>query len=597
MTGTGIPDTYQTPDFDDGSLLILDLSVAGQATLTAYATGKTPAHLTLTPVHPAWADVCNGPVHATLIHEWCNWAATSAPGERRDEALRRVTECVVRGDTELHLDKLKLSSLPTLPPLLTKLAARKNQLTELPTLPLSLKELDIGNNRLTRLPDQLPSLTMLSVVSNRLTSLPDLPPSLTRLYAWANSLTRLPDLPPSLTTLYASNNQLTALPVLPPSLTRLDAWSNSMTRLPDLPPSLTTLDISRNQLTSLPDLPFSLTRLDAWSNSMTALPDLPPSLTTLDISGNQLTRLPSLPASLQGQDVGFSRQRTVSSTLASAIIPWYPEERQGTVRTAWTSRVAEENAVAFTTFLTRLNENPCARLPEFRARVAAWLDELLITPELCTFSFAIAQEASTSCTDRAALGWNNMQVARLLFHAVCNEQTTVDAFITLARQIFRLRETERIAGEKVRLLTAAKKNVDEIEVYLAYQIQLKIPLGLPDCLAPQMLFGRLAAVTPEDISIAAEDVRLAEEGEFGNWLNNWAPCQQFLLKRMSEDEREALTEQRTAVYSEKLEELRLEFSEAGSGTDVDRVLGVRATEATNNAIFGPLAELAFFMPT
>ncbi|HDW3139699.1 TPA: hypothetical protein RMM22_003169 [Escherichia fergusonii] len=697
MTGTGIPDTYQTPDFDDGSLLILDLSVAGQATLTAYATGKTPAHLTLTPVHPAWADVCNGPVHATLIHEWCNWAATSAPGERRDEALRRVTECVVRGDTELHLDKLKLSSLPTLPPLLTKLAARKNQLTELPTLPLSLKELDIGNNRLTRLPDQLPSLTMLSVVSNRLTSLPDLPPSLTRLYAWANSLTRLPDLPPSLTTLYASNNQLTALPVLPPSLkqlsvwlnlltsvpdlppslkeldvclnqltalptlplslkrlsaggnrltslpdlppsltilalgnnrlthlpdlphsltilsvgynrltrlpdlpsslTRLDAWSNSMTRLPDLPPSLTTLDISRNQLTSLPDLPFSLTRLDAWSNSMTALPDLPPSLTTLDISGNQLTRLPSLPASLQGQDVGFSRQRTVSSTLASAIIPWYPEERQGTVRTAWTSQVAEENAVAFTTFLTRLNENPCARLPEFRARVAAWLDELLITPELCTFSFAIAQEASTSCTDRAALGWNNMQVARLLFHAVCNEQTTVDAFITLARQIFRLRETERIAGEKVRLLTAAKKNVDEIEVYLAYQIQLKIPLGLPDCLAPEMQFGFLARVTPEDINIAAETVLLAEEGEFGNWLNNWEPCQQFLLKRMSEDEREELTERRIAVYSEQLEELRLEFRDAGAGTDVDRVLGVRATEATNNAIFGPLAELAFFMPT
>ncbi|EHJ4128020.1 hypothetical protein J1C08_000637 [Escherichia fergusonii] len=330
---------------------------------------------------------------------------------------------------------------------------------------------------------------------------------------------------------------------------------------------------------------------------MTALPDLPPSLTTLDISGNQLTRLPSLPASLQGQDVGFSRQRTVSSTLASAIIPWYPEERQGTVRTAWTSRVAEENAVAFTTFLTRLNENPCARLPEFRARVAAWLDELLITPELCTFSFAIAQEASTSCTDRAALGWNNMQVARLLFHAVCNEQTTVDAFITLARQIFRLRETERIAGEKVRLLTAAKKNVDEIEVYLAYQIQLKIPLGLPDCLAPQMQFGRLAAVTPEDINIAAETVLLAEEGEFGNWLNNWEPCQQFLLKRMSEDEREELTERRIAVYSEKLEELRLEFRDAGAGTDVDRVLGVRATEATNNAIFGPLAELAFFMPT
>ncbi|WP_180492333.1 hypothetical protein, partial [Escherichia fergusonii] len=69
--------------------------------------------------------------------------------------------------------------------------------------------------------------------------------------------------------------------------------------------------------------------------------------------------------------------------------------------------------------------------------------------------------------------------------------------------------------------------------------------------------------------------------EFGNWLNNWEPCQQFLLKRMSEDEREELTERRIAVYSEQLEELRLEFRDAGAGTDVDRVLGVRATEATN----------------
>ena len=93
MTGTGIHDTYHTPVFDDGSRLTLNLSVAGQATLTAYAPGQTLfCGLTLTPVHPAWADVCNGPVHATLIHEWRNWSAEPAPGERRDEALRRVTD-------------------------------------------------------------------------------------------------------------------------------------------------------------------------------------------------------------------------------------------------------------------------------------------------------------------------------------------------------------------------------------------------------------------------------------------------------------------------------------------------------------------------
>ncbi|HEF0975473.1 TPA: hypothetical protein R9B53_003859 [Escherichia coli] len=267
------------------------------------------------------------------------------------------------------------------------------------------------------------------------------------------------------------------------------------------------------------------------------------------------------------------------------------------MRTAWTPRDTVENAGAFTTFLKWLNKNPCARLPVFRGQVAAWLYELFITPELCTLSFAIAQEASTSCAYQVALSWNNMQVARLLFHAVRNEQTTADEFITLARQIFRLRETERIAGEKVRLLSVVQGDVEEIEVYLAYQTQLKVSLGLPNCLVSEMQFGALASVTAEDISSATEAVLLAEEGEFGNWLNNWAPCQQFLMKRMSGDEQAELTERRIAVYSEKLEELRLEFSEAGSGTDVDRVLGVRATEATNNAIFGPLAELTFFMPT
>ncbi|WP_306789683.1 NEL-type E3 ubiquitin ligase domain-containing protein, partial [Escherichia fergusonii] len=81
---------------------------------------------------------------------------------------------------------------------------------------------------------------------------------------------------------------------------------------------------------------------------------------------------------------------------------WYPEKRPEIVCPAWFPRAAEENTPSFTTFLDRLNEHTCARLPEFRGQVAAWLDELLATPELCTLSFAIAQEASTSCTDRAA---------------------------------------------------------------------------------------------------------------------------------------------------------------------------------------------------
>lgn len=62
----------------------------------------------------------------------------------------------------------------------------------------------------------------------------------------------------------------------------------------------------------------------------------------------------------------------------------------------------------------------------------------------------------------------------------------------------------------------------------------------------------------------------------------------FLLKRISADEQDALTEQRIAVFDEQLHHFRQAFSDAGSGTDVDWVLGVMATEATNDIIFGPL---------
>ncbi|HEF0976049.1 TPA: hypothetical protein R9B53_004478 [Escherichia coli] len=48
MTDTDIPGAHRTPVFDDSSRLILDLSFAGQATLTAFATGITPDSLTLT---------------------------------------------------------------------------------------------------------------------------------------------------------------------------------------------------------------------------------------------------------------------------------------------------------------------------------------------------------------------------------------------------------------------------------------------------------------------------------------------------------------------------------------------------------------------
>lgn len=366
LTCPGTPDSYCTPDFADGSRLTLDLSVAGQITVTAYGGGMASCNKILTPAHPMWGWISNGPGHMELLRKWQEWAATPAPGEQRAVALERVTTCMNLGEKGLYLICLGLTSLPDLPPWLEELQVDQNQLTHLPDLPNSLTTLYARNNALTHLPDLPHSLTTLYAGSNQLTNLPDLHEPLTTLYVSKNRLTSLPDVPSSLTILYAGNNQLTRLPEQLHSLIKLSVERNQLTDLPELPRTLLELDVSKNRLTDLPELPNSLARLDIWSNqliglpnlpsslkmlaagnnpltslpplplslrelyarntALTCLPDLPDSLRVLHVRNAPLTTLPPLPASLYERDVSFRSQRTVCSTLATAGPRGAPKE-------------------------------------------------------------------------------------------------------------------------------------------------------------------------------------------------------------------------------------------------------------------------------
>lgn len=491
---------YVTSPYADGSWLTLMLDTTGQATMTAYKAGKLANKITITSLHPAWDNINNCFALITLIDKWRVWAASPTPGEQRDEALRRVTECIVREDTLLELNSLGLSSLPALPGNLTEVHVCNNKLPFLCRLPTNLKSLDARNNRLNT--------------------------------------------------------------------------------LPNLPNMMSVLNVSNNLLTALPDLPEGLTELYANDNRLTALPKMPTTLRIINLHNNRLSTQYTRP-------------------LLDKVACWYPAKQRNAVRMTWIALAIEENEAAFTRFLLRLEQNICARDPAFRKQVANWLAELVITQELRLLSYAIAQEASETCTDRAALGWNNMQVARLLFHSIRNERTTAQDFLILSQQIFRLRQIEQIASEKVLALTSVpdpiNRVVDEIEVYLAYQTKLKEALHLPDVFAARMNFEFLSRITAEDINLARETIHMAEENGFKDWLSNWEPCQHYLMKQLSPDEQDALTDRRIAVYDEQLEYFRQEYNDAGTGTDVDRVLGKQATGATNTAIFGPMIEQTFFV--
>ncbi len=188
-----------------------------------------------------------------------------------------------------------LTSIPTLPNLLTRLDCFNNQLTSLPVIPSSLTILYCFGNALTNLPALPNSLTTLDCRVNQIISLPTLPASLTYFNCSSNLLTSLPPLPTSIVFLFCDYNQLTSLPALPDSLGHFTCSNNHLTSLPALPSFLGLIYCRYNQLTNIPALPSSLTYLFCDNNQLTSLPDLPDSLVYLDCDTNpNLNCLPRL---------------------------------------------------------------------------------------------------------------------------------------------------------------------------------------------------------------------------------------------------------------------------------------------------------------
>ncbi|MWT73462.1 NEL-type E3 ubiquitin ligase domain-containing protein [Escherichia coli] len=538
----------------------------------------------------------------------------------RNNQLTSLPENLPAGLTHLDVRDNQLTSLPEdLPAGLKYLNVRNNQLTSLPeNLPAGLKKLDVSHNQLTSLPEGLPAgLTHLDVSHNQLTSLPeDLPAGLMYLYVDYNQLTSLPEvLPARLEALYATNNNLTRLPdVLPASLEALCATNNNLTRLPDvLPAGLTKLDVSHNQLTSLPEnLPAGLMYLYVNYNQLTSLPEvLPVSLRYLEVQMNSLTRLPVvLPDGLEILDVSdnplsepeledeplthpdvFYNQRTSLPDVLRVTL-WFPSHQREAQQACWEPLLKEENAAEFTRFLNALSNSVSAKDEIFRGQVQLWLEELSLTPQLRQLTFGLALEASESCADRAALGWNTMQTTRLLYHA---EQSPggypPQDFLRLSEQIFCIQKINDIATDKAKRLQSDGKEIDTIEVWLGYFSQLTEILRLPDLFVNKMNFRNLSGLTDDDINAAVNSVRGDKARDFLTWLEGWEPCQKYLQRNMTEDERNALAERRLNEYDAELKKLS---SEADlSSPEVVILTGQQATERVNKTIFGPLIAACF----
>ena len=518
-----------------------------------------------------------------------------------------------------------LEHLPdSLPSMLERLSISSNRLRSLPEqLPMTLQSISASGNRLTCLPTSLPAaLLVLDVSNNLLTGLPScFPATLLSLNVSGNHLSVLPhSLPDTMRRIDADNNNLTSLPDrLPLMLNRLNVVGNQLTRLPArMPSGLHDLFAAHNQLSQLPDnLPAALRRLVVAHNHLTQLPDhLPSRLQLLQASNNRLASLPrNVQSTLAPRSFivvdhnpalewmhGFLQQMNnlagyqgyngprfsfsippnsppvLVRNLEEAVSAWHDNDKTA-AREAWRLLSAEAGAAEFAHFLDRLRETVNASNPDFQRYVVTWLAELAVHDALRTDTFRISVGATASCEDRVSMTLNDMSKARLTAAVERGDYDhRLDELVAVARGMFRLDTLEKISCDKVKSLRVVSRHrVDEVEVYLAYQVKLRDALHLPVA-TPDMRFFAISHVTQDDVTTAEAQIKERENIYFVDYLSTaWSPWQ-AVLKRLTPTEQAATVEKLIDALDEPFQArltARLRSEDLEHDADAQRIAGVQ----------------------
>lgn len=563
---------------------------------------------------------------------WSEWAKEAPPKEAqgREKAVQRMRDCLKNNQTELRLKILGLTTIPAyIPEQITTLIldhnelkslpenlqgniqtlfARSNPLTSIPaTLPDTIQKMDLSINFITELPGRLPSaLQSLDLFHNKISCLPEnLPEELLYLSVYDNSVSTLPEhLPSGISHLNVQSNSLTALPeTLPPGLKTLEAGENALTSLPEtLPSTLQNLDVSHNHLINLPEnLPAALQVMQASRNHLVRLPEsLPhfrgegprPARIIVEynpFSERTIQNMQRLMSSVdyQGPQVFFAMGDfsivRVTRPLHEAVKGWLTCLEEEDVN-KWRAFEAEANAAAFSGFLDYLGDTQNTRHPDFKEQVSAWLMRLAGDSALRETAFIIAMDATISCEDRVTLTYHQMQEATLVHDA---ERGAFDSqlaeLIMAGREIFRLEQVESLAREKVKRLFF----IDEIEVYLGFQNQLRESLSLTT-MTQEMRFYNVSGITESDLDEAEIRIKIAENSDFHKWFALWGPWHKVLERIAPEEWREMMDKRAECIETEEYQRrvnAELEALGIAGDPDAERMTGMRIMEEINQTLF------------
>lgn len=521
---------------------------------------QSPADIAETGASPA-------PTLAQITYQLNQWASHASRGEHRTVAVDIILEHLEQHGNTLNLSGLALKTFPPyLPPNLERIDISNNRISQLPEFQQSVRHILAADNLVRILPASLPeALETLDLNRNGVFGLTAQPlPNLTRVRLGSS-----PWFNPQPNRVVAA--QVENVPVrnnaagLPCDLQNLSAES-------DPEDDIEVLDVSLEPPppVDVQDYRAALFRMQAEFNANAALFPRPAMAASDDLE------LDRLAAELDAGTHSFEESSNTSSD--PRFFGYTPNGYNQTPReirlrymrdtveanAAWDRIILEPNAIDFFQVLARLdnaaqmkpihrmNHTEVENLDKFKKYVGQWLEQLAENEALRTSTFTIANEATASCRDSVLATFNTMQIARDVHQIESGKyDQDIPELVTTSRNVFRQECLEQVARDKMasrdsdgvrlrdRLNDSGNPAVDEIEVYLGYQSQLKGALQLTSTVSEMYFY---APLTSDDLKSAEADVKTKENAGFASWLASWTPFV-YVMARLDPAGHEAMRDE------------------------------------------------------